>query len=707
MRKKIVGVIIALLIVAEWPLDSRAQQRSFPFDPWRFISARYHPQRVLIKRRGMRRPQILTLRKGEDVLTRLSLLSYEDDVEYAEPDLLYTAERVIPNDPSFTNLWGLEMIGAPEAWGVTRGSSNVVVAVIDTGVDYLHPDLRDNIWVNTGEIPGNLRDDDGNGYVDDVYGYNALSPSQPPADDNRHGTHVAGTIGAVGDNQVGVVGVNWRVKIMALKFLDRDGSGYLSDALETIDYILTMRRRGVNIRVVNASWGADTYSRALEEAIERLRAEGILFVAAAGNGSTNVKQYPAAYEGVLSVAAMDQNDDLAFFSNYGDWVDLAAPGRSILSTVPGGRYASFSGTSMAAPHVAGLAALALSVRDVRLNELENALRQGVRSVPALAGKVSTGGVLDAPGTLRALNADDPAKVCERDCPPRVSLSASRLVVDDGEGVSFTANGSDPDGDPLTYRWRTTAGRLRAGITEATLETAGINPTPGAPPIVVVVTVTVEDGRGHSASASRSITVRPPNRPPQVALEASRTTIQDGFIVFLTARGSDPDGDALTYTWTSSKGTITGSGASAQLDTIGINPIPDADPVRVTVRVRASDGRGGDATAQIEITVTAPPKVAISATPTSVRLQNRQATFFLSVRKHSSYRGDVTLQVIPMDALPPFTVAISPYRFFTLTHQVTITLGTLPAGPQTYRVLVRARTNDGKTYDSNVVTLMKR
>jgi len=706
MRKSLVGLIIALVIVAGMPFRLSARQRS-SFDLWRFISARYHPQRVLIKRRGMQRPHVVTLRKGEDVLTRLSLLQYEDDVEYAEPDLLYTADRMVPNDPSFANLWGLEMIGAPEAWGVTRGSSDVVVAVIDTGVDYTHPDLRDNIWVNAGEMPGNLRDDDGNGYVDDVYGYNAISPMQPPADDNRHGTHVAGTIGAVGDNQLGIVGVNWRVKLMALKFLDQDGSGYLSDALETLEYILTMKRRGVNIRVVNASWGADTYSRALEEAIQRVQAEGILFIAAAGNGSTNVKQYPAAYEGVFSVAAADQNGDLAYFSNYGDWVDLAAPGRSILSTVPGGGYASFSGTSMATPHVAGVAALALSVRDVSANELAQALRQGVQSVPALAGKVNTGGILDAMGTLRALNADDPAKACESDCPPTVSLSASRLVVDDGERVSFTANGSDLDGDPLTYSWKATAGKLEAGITEATLDTTGINPTPGAAPIVVVVTVTVEDGRGHSASASRSLTVRPPNRPPQVALDASRTTIQDGFMVFLTARGGDPDGDPLTYTWTASAGKLTSSGAAAQLDTTGLNPIPDADPVRVTVRVRASDGRGGEATAEMEIAVTAPPKVSVSATPTSVRVQNRRATFFLSVRRHPQYAGEVTVQVVPLDPIPGFTATIAPYRFLMLTHQVTVTTGTLPVGAQNYRVLVRARTDDGRTYDSNIVTLVKR
>lgn len=707
MRKSITGWIIILAVLAPWSARLSAQQRKPAFDPWRFLTARYHPQRLILKRRGRARPQVISLRKGEDVLSRLSLLQYEEDVEYAEPDLLYSADRMIPNDPNFANLWGLEMVSAPEAWSVTSGSPDIVVAVVDTGVDYSHPDLQENIWVNTGEIPNNRKDDDGNGYVDDYYGYNAISPLQPPSDDNRHGTHVAGTIGAIGDNQIGIVGVNWHVKVMALKFLDRDGSGYLSDALETIDYIITMKQRGVNIRVVNASWGSDTYSRALEEAIARLRNEGILFIAAAGNGSTNVKQYPAAYEDVLSVAAVDQNGDLTSFSNYGDWVDVAAPGQAILSTIPGGRYASFSGTSMATPHVAGIAALALSVRDVSVSDLQEALRQGVRQSPALVGKVNTGGISDALETLRALNADDPSQVCQKDCPPRVSLTASHLVVDDGRTVSFTANGSDPDGDPLTYSWRTTAGTLRAGITDAVLDTRGVNPTPGAPPVSVLVTVTVDDGRGHTASASRSITVRAPNRPPEVALEASSTSVQDGAIVFLTARGDDPDGDALTYRWTSSAGTLSGSGATAQLDTTNTNPTPDADPIRVTVRVHASDGRGGEATATVEITVLAPPKVSVSAAPTSVRLRNGQALFYLAVRRHPSYAGDIALQLIPLDPAPGLTATISPFRFLTITHRVTVTLSNPPQGPRNYRVLVRARTDEGKTYDSNTVILVKK
>ncbi len=707
IRMSIAWGSLVLLIVVGFPVRFRAQHRPPLFDIGRFLTARYHPQRVILKRRGMARPQVVTLRKGEDVLTRLSLLYEESDIEYAEPDLLYSVKRTLPNDPSFAQLWGLEMIGAPEAWSVTSGSPNVVVAVVDTGVDVMHPDLRDNIWVNEGEIPGNSRDDDGNGYVDDVFGYNALSPQAPPADDHGHGTHVAGTIGAVGDNQVGIVGVNWRVKIMALKFLGRNGSGYLSDALKTIEYILTMKQRGVNIRVVNASWGSDTYSRSLEEAIARLKRAGILVIAAAGNQSTNVKQYPAAYEDVLSVAAVDETGDLTNFSNYGDWVDIAAPGYRILSTVPGGGYRSASGTSMAAPHVAGVAALALSVRDVSADELHRALRQGVRQRPTLVGKVETAGIVDALGTLRVLNADDPTKVCERDCPPRVSLMASRLVVDDGEKVTFTATGSDPDGDPLTYTWKTTAGTLQAGITHATLDTRGLNPTPGRPPILVVVTVTVDDGRGHSVSASRSITVRSPNRPPQVTVKADRTSVRDGFLVFLTAQGSDPDGDALTYTWTASAGKITGSGATAELDTLGLNPIPDAEPVRVTVRVRAHDGRGGEATAEVTISVLAPPKVSITASPTSVSFRDRQAVFFLIVQKHPTYRGNVTLQLIPVDAPRDLAATISPYRFLLFTHRVVVTLARMPVGPRDYRVLVRARTDEGKTYDSNVVTLRVR
>jgi subtilisin family serine protease len=272
----------------------------------------------------------------------------------------------------FSSLWGLTNsrgLAAERGWLVSTGSSDVVVAVLDTGIDYTHPDLQANMWVNPGEVPANGIDDDSNGYVDDVHGINAsfrATNRSDPMDDNGHGTHVAGTIGAVGGNGQGIVGVNQRVKLLGLKFLSASGSGSLSDAITAIEYMIQLKNRGVNIRVANNSWGGSGYSAALEEAIERARNAGIIFVAAAGNdGADNDLEpsYPANFEleNVVSVAAIDEDGNLASFSNYGaSMVDIAAPGVGIYSTFPGNRYARLSGTSMATPHVVGAVALLLA-----------------------------------------------------------------------------------------------------------------------------------------------------------------------------------------------------------------------------------------------------------------------------------------------------------------------------------------------------------
>ena len=314
------------------------------------------------------------------------------------------------NDPFAGNLWGMSAIDAQDAWGVSVGSQSVVVAVIDTGVDYTHVDLAANIWTSAGEIAGNGIDDDGNGFVDDVHGYNFIDNIGDPMDDNGHGTHVSGTIAAVGDNGVGVVGVNWSTSIMALKFLNSAGQGYLSDAVRSINYA-TMQRTtyDVNVRVMNNSWGGGGFSSAMQNAIGAAGDAGILFVAAAGNSGSNndvTPQYPANYtsENVISVAASTQTDQLAYFSCYGaTTVDVAAPGVSIYSTLPGNRYGSYSGTSMATPHVAGLAALAWAVDpDASVAEIRSAILEGADSIAALSGKVVTGGRLNAYNTLELL-----------------------------------------------------------------------------------------------------------------------------------------------------------------------------------------------------------------------------------------------------------------------------------------------------------------
>ncbi len=323
------------------------------------------------------------------------LLAANPKALFCEPNAVVSIDAV-PNDPRYSELPGLSSIQAPQAWNVTTGSSDVVVAVLDTGVDYKHPDLADNMWVNEDEIPGNGLDDDGNGWIDDVHGIDLFNHDGDPQDDHSHGTHCAGTIGGTGNNGIGVSGVNWKVRIMALKFLSRSGSGSTFDAAAAVDYAIEN-----GAQVINGSFGGRFASQALKLAIERAEKQGVLFVAAAGNSALNtdsVPHYPSGFEvdNIVSVAAVDSRDKLAFFSNYGaSTVDVAAPGVQVLSTIVGG-YGSMSGTSMAAPHVAGVAGLVLAANpSYRYLELKNVLVNTVDQVNGLQGKVLSAGRVNA------------------------------------------------------------------------------------------------------------------------------------------------------------------------------------------------------------------------------------------------------------------------------------------------------------------------
>ncbi len=353
-----------------------------------------------------------------DILTVLKTLKQDPNVAYVEPDFLQKAAITIPNDSSFSQLWGMNNTGqtggtidadidAPEAWDLTTGSSSVVVAVIDTGVDYNHSDLSANMWTNMGEIPGNGVDDDGNGYIDDFHGINAITGTGDPMDDNNHGTHCSGTIAGVGNNGIGVAGVCWTAKIMALKFLDSSGSGYNSDAIECIQYAIN---KGAHI--MSNSWGGGGYSQALKDAIDAAGASGLLFCAAAGNflgDNDSSPFYPASYSSpnIIAVAATDHNDNLSVWapgysgSNRGAYsVDVAAPGTAIYSTIPGNSYASFSGTSMATPHVSGLAALIKSYSfSLNWMQIKSRILGGADPVPALHGQILTGGRINAHNSL--------------------------------------------------------------------------------------------------------------------------------------------------------------------------------------------------------------------------------------------------------------------------------------------------------------------
>ncbi len=395
-------------------------------------------------------PEDLSVEEAEEI--------YEASpyVEYAEPDYVLTASSKTANDAEFSYLYGLNNTGqtggdsdadidAPEAWGVTTGGAETVVAVIDSGVDISHPELKNNVWTNTDEVPNNRIDDDKNGYVDDVNGWDFVNNDASVFDsgDDPHGTHVAGTIAAEGNNNVGVVGVHWWAQIMPLKFLGPDGSGSTSNAIKALDYAVANGAKISN----NSYGGVGGYSLSFSLALKKADTAGHLFVAAAGNGGADgigddndtTPSYPASYDvpNVVSVAATDNKDALAGFSNYGATsVDLAAPGVAIRSTLPNSTYGTYSGTSMATPHVAGVAALIKS-KGPTLDDagIKAKLLGSADKKPNPTGKEATGGRLnagqavDAPPWAPAAATPPPATVAP---PPPVAATpppSSTLPVD--------------------------------------------------------------------------------------------------------------------------------------------------------------------------------------------------------------------------------------------------------------------------------------
>lgn len=361
----------------------------------------------------------MRLGKGQGVERAIEVLQKLPFVEYAEPDYVLQADT---SDTLFDLQWGLHNTGqrirnipgnfdadidAPEAWAITTGDPAIVVAVIDTGVEYTHEDLINNAWINPGEIPGNNTDDDGNGYIDDIYGWDFVGNDNNPMDEEGHGTHVAGTICAEGNNGVGVSGVAWQCKIMVLRFLGPDG-GWTSDAIAALNYAVDK-----GVRVSNNSWGGGGYSLSLYNAIQNAgNIAGHLFVAAAGNGGLDgigddtdiAPHYPSSYDlgNIISVAATDNRDRLAGFSNYGTTsVDIGAPGVDIASTMLSEYYWD-SGTSMATPHVTGVAALILGLHPEFTNtQTRDRIFNTSRAIDALNGKTVTGGVVNAYEALAA------------------------------------------------------------------------------------------------------------------------------------------------------------------------------------------------------------------------------------------------------------------------------------------------------------------
>lgn len=362
------------------------------------------------------RTALLEVKDSESTTQAITRLQSYSEVEYVEINEKIQAHSQ-PNDPRYGEQWALEAsnisIGSERAWERITDASQIKIAIIDSGCDYAHEDIRGNLWHNPSEVPGNGIDDDHDGYIDDSIGYDFQNNDSDPADDYEHGTMVFGIIGASGNNDIGISGISWNAQIMCLKVLDSEGNSTISKAVDAIHFAINH-----GVRIINLSWGyipSSTPSRSLEEALSDARNAGILVVASAGNGSSNSGQnndlnpnnanYPSSYslDNIIAVAATDISDRLANFSYYGaTTVDLGAPGVSILSTHPGSMYQAFTGTSAAAPHVTGGAALVWALNpSLRYAEVKRLLLETTDTNESLRDKTLSGGRLNIDNALSA------------------------------------------------------------------------------------------------------------------------------------------------------------------------------------------------------------------------------------------------------------------------------------------------------------------
>jgi subtilisin family serine protease len=548
--------------------------------------------------------------------TLLAILRAHPEIAYAEPNYIIQSDAV-PNDPWFGQLWGLlntgQAIGtagtagadidATLAWDVSTGSRDNVVAVVDTGVNYTHSDLAANVW----SAPAPFTVTVGSQTITcaaGTHGFNAIARTCDPYDDHGHGTHVSGTIGAVGDNNSGVVGVNWTASIMASKFLDANGLGTVADAIDAIEFVIqAAAATGTNVRVLSNSWSSSGSSQALLDEITRAHEHDMLFVASAGNNGWDndvTPRYPASYNtlNMIAVASTGNRDVLAGNSNYGATsVHLAAPGVNILSTVPDEAYQYLSGTSMAVPHVSGAAVLVLSRCALNTAALKNNLLASVDPIPLLAGRVLTGGRLNANTAIRACGPDFSvsASPATQTVAPGASTSYTVTVTPSGGfagSVTFSASGLPSDA---------TVGFSPPSLTSSGSSTMTVWSSAATPAGSFPLTITgTSDNLVHTGSTAGTILV--------------------------LANDSDPDGDSLTVTGVDApqrgNATANGDGTITYLAAANYN---GADMFTYTI----SDSRGGTATNTVSMTITAVNDSPVASNQTVVTDEDTARTITLS------------------------------------------------------------------------------
>ncbi len=599
--------------------------------------------------------------EGSELETAAAIAT-DSRIKYAEPNYIYHASE-IPDDTRFAELWGMHNTGqsggtvdadidAPEAWDINTGTSTLVVAVIDTGVNYLHEDLADNMWVNQAEftgVPG--EDDDGNGHIDDIYGIDTVGTGDSdPMDDNDHGSHVAGTVGAVGNNALGVSGVAQNVSIMAVKFLNSSGSGNTGDAIEAFQYVIDMKQSGVNIKITQNSWGGGPFSQGLFDIMNKAGALGILHMAAAGNSGTDndvTPHYPSSFElpYVVAVAASDHNDARASFSQYGSLsVDIAAPGTNILSTELGDTYGTKNGTSMATPMVSGIAALIASAHPTSTAaQIRRLLLNSIDALPAWEGLVSTGGRANAYNALVNDGSTSTLLVLSPDAGTVLYTGTSTTLEVDVlagpdvvSGASVMASFSSGD---------TPVALLDDGVGVDATSRDSIYSVVWTPSIAGNVVVSVAAGKPGVSTSTRTLSLEVRHSDPPRNIVAIAGNAQS------TVSWDPPMNPGISPTLSYQVISVPAGGStttSASVTTTVVTGLTNGTPYAFVVKAINAQGTSASSTASITVTPKLPGDIRVTSTPISL-IASPETIFTQAVTVFNDGPGILTLDASISDA----------------------------------------------------------